>query len=194
MNLSGWWWTVGSLALTAILGIPPLILAWRDRSAHVRSVWTRADPMPEDDGGWRKSNLTVTNGSKWPVWDVFVVYPESAAADFPSVGPSESRSVTVDGEASVFQETLTLQVTDVRGKTWLWTPEASTLSPLPSPITPLARVVQFVFRFLPQSVHDKFHRLPDRVQVFMWGYHPEHGSGRHPTEGHLERARRVLAG
>ena len=51
MDLSGWWWSVGiGLALTAFLGVPPLVVAHRDRVTQIRSIWTRAEPILEADG------------------------------------------------------------------------------------------------------------------------------------------------
>lgn len=175
------------------LSIPPLVLARRDRLSHVRTVWARAEPIIGENGGWTHSTLGVTNGSRWPVWDVVVIHPESeSGADFSSVGPFESRTKTVDGDVAVFPETITLQVTDSVMRTWLWTPEASTLTPIPPPITPLARLVQFSYRFFPEWLKERFVRLPDRALVFLWGYHPEHGDGRDVQAEHMQRARRVL--
>ena len=94
------------------------------------------------------------------------------AADITSVGPFESRTKVVDGQVAVFPETITVQATDLSGQTWIWTPEASTLTPTPPPRTPLARVVQFSYRYFPEWLRKRFVRLPDRALVFLWGHHP----------------------
>lgn len=188
-------WTV-TLAVVSLglgfLAIPPLYLLYRDYTTHVRKVWARVEPIVADDGEWLSGLITITNGSAWPVRQVIVIHPPALVAeDFESVGPGETRtrSVAVSRIQDDITRALTVQISDVRGRLWLWTPIADTLSPIPPPISPLARLVQHLM---------SGRRLPDWILrrrwlvIALWGYHPEHGRSGDYTEEHIEQARRAL--
>lgn len=186
--------TVAGVVLGAVavfLAVPPLVILYEDSRTHVRKVWARVEPIIGDDGAWQSGLITVTNGSGWPVRDVHVLYPPGLAAeDFESVGPGETRtrSVAVSRIQDHMTQAITVQVTDGRGRHWLWTPVANILSPIPPPINPLAKVVQWVMRG---------RRLPDWILrrrglvIALWGYHPE-GDADDYTGAHIEQAKRVL--
>lgn len=187
---------VGVAAL--VLTIPPLWTARRAKLTHVRQVWAHAEPIrSEAEPGYSRSLLVVTNGGAWPVWNVMIVHPEPVAGhiDFTSVGPYCHRTHPAPASAASSTALLTMYVTDHRGKLWLWSPEAQTITPIPLPIHRLARLVQFLVRHSPGTAAGRaLTRLPDGLLVFLWGYHPE---GRRegdidPFEDHLRRVRDKL--
>jgi hypothetical protein len=177
-------WGLG-LAVTVWLGLPPLLNMREEQRSHIRSVWARVEPVI-DDGVWIGGRLTVVNGSRWPVWNVIVMDPASLhAEDFTSVGPGETRirQISVERMDGIYDEAVTIQIRDSGGRLWFWTPETSTLSPIPRPVTLLQRLVQRVHAGLPGRAQDWFSRLPPRLIVYLWGYNPE---GEQEGEGYLE--------
>lgn len=191
MDLWGWVGVAIGVVVTVVLGVPPLWLAVRAKRSHVRQLWVRAEPSVDESGAWQTGRVTITNASAWPMWDVMVLSPEMQGMDFTSVGPGEFVSRNVSADLVPVDELVTVQVTDARGKVWLWTPLSQVLSQIPPPITPLAKFVQFIIRHSPELLHAQFHRLPDSLLVILWGYHPERGDGVDHLGRHIERARDV---
>lgn len=149
------------------------------------------------NGGW----LTLTNGSDWPAWNVLVMAPEELhATDFESIGPGEVRRRFIPEQemGTVIDQDVTIQLDDARHKSWLWTPITETLSPIPQPIPPLARVVQFVVGRLSDRRQNDLHtrflaRLPHGLVVLLWGYDPVGAETADYLESHLSRANENLA-
>jgi hypothetical protein len=117
----------------------------------------------DESGAWQIGRITIINGSDCPMWDVIVMSPDMHGLDFTSVGP----------------EGLALDPA-------LAGPESG-----PTPITPLAKLVQFIIRHSPEPVRARFHHLPDSLLMILWGYHPERGDGVDHLGGHIERVRDV---
>lgn len=189
MELFLWCIAVG---VTLLLGVPPLWVMVRNHRSHIRKLWARIDPAWEDgvrNGGW----LIITNGSDWPAWNVLVMSPDPLhATDFESVGPGEARRLFVSEQelGAVIDQEVTMQLEDVRHKCWLWTPIAETLSPIPPPITPLARSFQSLMKLLSDRRQITFlTQLPHGLLVLLWGYDPMGADSEDYLDSHLRRAR-----
>jgi hypothetical protein len=175
--------------VAVVLTVPPLVVLHRDYSTHVRKVWARVEPILADDGQRLSGVIIITNSTAWPVRDVIVLHPPGLATeDFESVGPGETRRrpVAVERIQDHMTQAITIQVQDGRGRRWLWTPIADTLSPIPPPISPLAKIFQRIMRG---------RRLPEWIVrrrwlvIALWGYHPEHGRQGDYTQEHIDQAR-----
>ncbi|MGX5694440.1 hypothetical protein ACWKWA_14915 [Dermacoccus abyssi] len=183
---------VSALGILLAIGLPRLE-EWKCRRDQIRSVSARLDPILLPDGGYTQCRLTVTNGSRWTVRNIVLVRPEDIQADFSSIGPGESRHMTVSALTTEWHP-ITMQIIDTLGKTWWWTPDLDTpvATRTSSPIGATARLVQFTFRHLPNRYTNWLLRLPKPVLARLWGYDPEFGEDDDTLGNHLADVKRAL--
>ncbi len=163
-----------------------LLVAWilgrREQRCQVRKVTADitldGEPVPGQAGGYvlRRGCLTVANRSDWPVRDVIVTAPPPIAMLTPPyLGPGSERSRVIPAEslhaAEVDDMPITVQLEDVRGKTWRWVPRTGELSPIPEPIPWYSHIVQGLDKRSPRF-HRLLWKLPPRLRSSLWGYDP----------------------
>lgn len=176
---------ISALGLLGILTFVPRFRDHWDRRRHVRDVRTRMDPVwqfVEVTGASRARVLTgvrlvVFNSGKWPVRDVIVLHPPCVAGeDRDEIASGESWKLDLPLELAQdeYEQPVVLQLVDVRNRCWQWASAENELAAIPPPISPIARLIQWsARRFWPEHLHEKFIRLPKRVQRLLWGYDPE---------------------
>ncbi len=176
--LAGVAFTVAAALLT--------VLPWSrdlfDRRRHVRDVRARLQPVwePIADHGWvlRSVRLVVHNSGRWPAREVLVLTPSWVATrDRAEVAPNDPWIEDVflnDAARKEYDDPVTLQLVDVRGRMWRWTSMTDELQRVPTPIPMHARLVQWTARrYWTSRMHERFARLPKRWQARLWGYDPE---------------------
>ncbi len=171
--------------LAAFAAFVPRIRDYWDRKHHVRDVRARLEPiwqLEEASTSSRSKVLTgvklvVSNSGRWPVREVMTLEPASAATEGRAelaAGETWQMDLPLHQAQAEYEQPVVLQLIDVRGRCWCWTPVLNELVPIPTPIPLHARFIQWTARrFWPHSVHEAFTRLPKRAQRALWGYDPE---------------------
>lgn len=173
---------VGVLGVASAVAVP-VVQHRREKRRHVRRLWARLEHLRRSADGtvshwvYGGGRLTLRNDSRWPLRDVMVMAPEVLAGqDFPLIGPYQEHTLDIP-DATMLAIPLndmdvTVQVTDSNARCWRWTPAQDILEPIPPPINPVARFVQWTARRWPESWHRNFARLPISVVRVLWGYDP----------------------
>ena len=170
-------------AFTAFVGwlaIFPRTRDYYDKRRHVRGIDARLEaqwiPVDATLRQMTGAQLRVRNSSRWPVTNLVIVAPGSAVArDRNRLGSNDEwvEDLFLD-EALMgdLDEAVTIQVTDVQGVRWSWTPATGVLTPNTRKLPPLQRLVQRWSRRWSPSAHARFARLPRRIRILLWGYDP----------------------
>lgn len=170
------WWI--PVALTLLLGVPPLWMAWRDHRTHIRRVWARIETVWEfetlEQATANGSRLVITNGSDWPIWNVRVEEPLMLLTDFDSIGPHERVEVPINEPVAsqIFANHVSLRLDDVRHNQWAWTPETQTIKRIGGFNHPIAWLtLRVVERWMdPDKVIDWIIQRPRWVSYVLWGW------------------------
>ncbi|WP_137159988.1 hypothetical protein [Blastococcus sp. CCUG 61487] len=169
------------------------IIERREQQRQARLVTASITPIWESRGGLGNTRaltggyLTVKNSSDWPVRNVHVLEPEWIGhPHWPYLGPGREHvdPVSLDlmeANGGTVDLPVTLQITDVRGRTYQW--RATTDELFDSSWIPVhSRPVQWLARQLPPKaehiLNKVLFKLPEPVMIWLWGYHPATGERR----------------
>ncbi|MCU1634660.1 MAG: hypothetical protein JWM61_3312 [Micrococcaceae bacterium] len=164
------------------LGAPPAWLEWKRKHTNVRLVSARIDHHWEaiDEtlehrfllGG----ELVIINAGQHRVSHVTVQEPaQLTAIEIKRLGPGERYTLHLPAPLVAHldtEPTIVLHLQDRKHRFWSWSPTDDELEPIPTPITPLARLVQASADKWPESWHEDFAQLPEPVQRILWGSLP----------------------